>query len=99
MLAASETAVPGSLPGDSAMPGQPAIETAEAPLQGTKPSIAELNAARCFALPSRCRCDDRAAGEKCREVDEIRHSNDEETGGDAVRRLKMLQSTAEQSRL
>jgi hypothetical protein len=46
MLAASETTVPGSLPGDSAMPGQPAIETVEKQLHGYKPPIAELTAAR-----------------------------------------------------
>jgi hypothetical protein len=46
MLAASEATNPGSLPVDSAMPGQPAIETVERPLQGYKPSLAELTAAR-----------------------------------------------------
>ncbi len=46
MLAASETTVPGALPGDTAMPGQPAIEAVAKPFQGSNPSLAELNAAR-----------------------------------------------------
>ena len=46
MLAASETTVPGALPGDTAMPGQPAIETADNSFHGDKPSIDELTAAR-----------------------------------------------------
>ena len=46
MLAGSETTVPGALPGYTAMPGQPAIETAAKPFQGPNPSLDELTAAR-----------------------------------------------------
>ena len=52
MLAASETTVPGALPGDTAMPGQPAIETVEKPSQGFNPSIEALNAARREPTPN-----------------------------------------------
>jgi hypothetical protein len=51
MLAASETTVPGYLPGHSALPGQPAFETVENPFQKTKTPIAELNAARQDSTP------------------------------------------------
>jgi hypothetical protein len=51
---------------------------------------------RCFALPSRCAATTKLLVNSAERSRKWGHSNDEETGDNAVKRLKMLSSTAVQ---